>query len=295
MKTYLRHRSLNVIDVKELFALEYLDFEGKYKDYSEKHDFFELCFVIQGEITLTMEGESITLSEGELVFIEPNTEHSYFSETGNRSSAFVICFECTSSAARSISGRRFRLNRDQQFYIKKIINESKATFRTNENDLLELLPTPNFGGQQSIHILIEYLLIDLIRQSSAEQNPGIVFLNGENFYPDLVGLIKGYLERNIGKKISLDDVSKKFNYSRSFICKIFKAETGESLITYFNRIEIDKAKKLLSEGDRHASEISELLGFSEPKYFGAIFKNQVGISPAAYKELVKNTEKENEK
>ena len=38
MKTYLRHRIQNVVDVKELIALEYLDFEGKYKEYVEKHN-----------------------------------------------------------------------------------------------------------------------------------------------------------------------------------------------------------------------------------------------------------------
>ena len=292
MKTYLRHRSLNVVDVKELIALEYLDFEGKYKDYSEKHDFCELCFVMHGELTLTMEDASIPLTKNQLVFIEPNTLHSYFSASGNQSSAFVICFECPSGAVRSLSGRRVALTPSQQYCITKIIEESKATFRTNEKDLLELLSMPSFGGQQAIILLIEYLLIDLIRESSAEKNPGIVFLNGENFYTDLVELIKRYLERNIGKRLTLDDVSKKFNYSRSFICKIFKEETGESLITYFNKIKIEEAKKLLCESDRRAAEISELLGFSEPKYFGAIFKKQVGISPAAYREQLRKTNKE---
>lgn len=292
MKTYIRHRSLNVVDVKELIALEYLDFEGKYKNYTEKHDFCELCFVLHGEITLTTEDGAISLSKQEMVLIEPNTEHSYFSASGNQNSAFVICFECPSSAVRSLSGRKFVLTQDQQFCIRKIIDESNTTFRTNEKDMLELLSIPSFGGQQSIILLIEYLLIDLIRQSSAEKNPDIIFLNGENFYPDLVELIKRYLERNIGKRLTLDDVSKKFNYSRSFICKIFKEETGESLITYFNRIKIEEAMRLLRETDRRASEISELLGFSEPKYFGAIFKKQVGISPASYRKKTRNTNME---
>ena len=53
MKTYLRHRTLNVIDVKELIALEYLDFEGKYKDYSERHDFWELCYAESGDIDVS--------------------------------------------------------------------------------------------------------------------------------------------------------------------------------------------------------------------------------------------------
>ena len=41
MKTYLRHKISNVVDVKELIAFEYLDFEGKYKEYSESCKLFE--------------------------------------------------------------------------------------------------------------------------------------------------------------------------------------------------------------------------------------------------------------
>ena len=52
MKTYLRHKSMNVIDIKELAALEYLDFEGKYGNYEEKHTFWELCYVVKGEAEL---------------------------------------------------------------------------------------------------------------------------------------------------------------------------------------------------------------------------------------------------
>ena len=141
MKTYLRHRILNVVDVKELFALEYLDFEGKYKDYSEKHNFFEMCFVLDGEITLNLDGDASIISRGELILIEPNTEHSYFSSNGNRNCAFVVCFECPSIAVRSLAGRKFSLTRDQEYFFDKIIKESAGTFWTNEKDLLELLPT----------------------------------------------------------------------------------------------------------------------------------------------------------
>ena len=75
----------------------------------------------------------------------------------------------------------------------------------------------------------------------------------------------------------------RFNYSRSFICRIFKEETGETLITYFNRVKIEEAKNLLLNTDNTVTEISEMLGFSEVKYFGVIFKKQVGKSPAAYR------------
>lgn len=283
MKTYLRHRTLNVIDVKELTALEYLDFEGKYKGYSENHDFCELCFVERGDITLTLEDGTRDLSDGSLVLIMPNTVHSYLSARGNDSRAFVICFECTSHTLRLLSGVVSVADEGEIYCIKKIITESAGTFRINERDQLELIASPSFGGQQAIILQLEYLLISLLRRHLAERRSDVVLLSGDKFYPDLVDIISGYLRDNVHRKISLSDVCARFNYSRSFICKIFKEQTGESLISYFNRLKIEEAKRLLADTDLTVISISERLGFSEAKYFGVMFKKQEGVSPQAYR------------
>lgn len=292
MKTYLRHRSLNVIDIKEIIALEYLDFEGKYRDYTENHDFCELCFVEKGKITIQLKNEKQELSRGDLVFIEPNTRHTYFSEIGNQSRVFVMCFECPGSTLRMLSGKRFMAEEDEIYCIRKIIGESQNTYRMNENDLLEVLTSPSFGGQQAVILQLEYLLISLLRRLFSENSSEIVFLSKEKFYKDLVDIITDYLRSNVNQKIRLSDICKRFNYSRSFICKIFKEQTGESLITYFNRLKVEEAKRLLCESDMSAASISEHLGFSEAKYFGVIFKNQVGTSPAAYREKIRKENKE---
>ena len=275
---------MNVIDVKGFVALEYLDFEGKYKDYEEKHDFCELCFVESGEIDLILDTSEITLSKNEIVFIKPNTSHSYRSKDGNQNRAFVICFECPSSSLATLSGVKFERDEKDTYCMRRIIDECKSTFRMNESGLLEVLSSSSFGGQQAIILQLEYLLINLLRRHASEKNSGIVFLRGERFYSELVSVIKEHLQSNLAKKISINDVCKKFSYSRSFICKIFKEQTGESLITYFNRLKLEEAKRMLLESEATLSEISEILGFSETKYFGTVFKKIYGMSPAAYRE-----------
>ncbi len=282
-KTYLKHRSLNVIDVKEIVALEYLDFEGKYKDYEEEHNFCEVGFVESGEVSLHVDGRELTLKQNDVVFIEPNTHHAYYSSRGNDNRVFVTCFECTSYSTRLLSGNKFHLDDKELFCQKLIIEESKNTYKTNENDQLELLSVPSFGGQQAVKIQLEYLLISILRKYSATKNSGIVFLNGESFYEDLVNIIKEYLQSNVRNKLSLKDVCSNFNYSRSFICKIFKEETGETIITHFNKLKIEYSKKLLSESQLSITDISEKLGYSEPKYFGSSFKNLVGLTPLEYR------------
>ncbi len=283
MKTYLRHRIFNVIDVKELIALEYLDFEGKYKNYVEKHDFWELCYVEKGEIGFVCEGKTRKLAEGEIVLIEPNRSHSYFSENGNKNKTFVICFACSSQALKPLGGAFFTATKEQIDCLGKIIEECKHTFYMNDSDLLQSVPAPNFGGQQAILIHLEYLLICLLRRLSVSEDLGVVFLREEEFYEDLVKIIIRFFQEHVGEKLSLEDICKKVNYSRSFLCRTFKAQMGETLFSYFNRLKIEEAKRMLKETDFTVVSISRELGFSEVKYFGSLFKRLVGVSPIVYR------------
>ena len=284
MRTYLRHKIENVIDVKELIALEYLDFEGKYKNYEEKHAFWEICYVEEGVITLSLDGENTQLSAGELVFIAPDVVHSYTSEKGNQNRAFVVCFESFSVSMRSLSSARFRLDDAQRKCIELVIDESKNTFYMNPSGLLETVSEPNFGGAQAIILQLEYLILCLMRRLSSEDGSEIVFLREDRFYADLVNVIIRYFSRHVNERISLDDVCSKVNYSRSFICKTFKEQTGETLFSYFNRMKIDEARRLLTETSLTVTDIAARLGFSEVKYFCSLFKKLTGVTPVVYRE-----------
>jgi len=284
MKTYLRHRICNVIDVKELIALEELDFEGKYRNYEESHDFWELCFVSDGGISVQIGNRSFPLYKDQMILISPNKKHSYQSPDGNKSKSFVVCFDSFSQALEAISEYVFSLENNELFCMNMIMAESSSTFRTNESDHLAVLSTPIFGGQQALLLQLEYLLISLVRQISAKKSSEIVFFSDDNFYEELVSAIQRYLRENLIRKITLNDVCDRFNYSRSFICKTFKSQTGESLITCLNRMKTEKAAKLLRETNKSIKDVATDLGFREIKYFDTVFKKRYGVSPAQYRE-----------
>lgn len=283
LKTYLRHRIWNVVEVKELIALEYLDFSGKYKDYSEHHDFWELCFVERGEVSLFVDADSISLKEGELFLISPDRIHSYNSCKGSDAKAFVVCFASSSVALKAVGNRRFFSDETFQRCMRQIIEEGYGTFKMNEEEHLEVLEEPNFGGQQAILLQLEYLLILLLRKLSLEKNSMVVFLDGETFYSDLSKIVLRFFEEHVRENLSLDDVCKKMNYSRSFLCKTFKKQTGETLMGSFNRMRMREAAKLLEQTNESVTSVALYFGFSEVKYFGALFKRYMGVSPTEYR------------
>lgn len=288
MKTYLRHRIRNVIDIKELIALEYLDFEGKYRNYVESHDFWELCYVVNGCIQVFLEENSLTVKSHQLVLIPPNKKHSFFSENGNKNKAFVVCFDSFSQVLQPISACVFEEDEVQCSCLEKIIDECATTFYMNESSLLDVVASPIFGGQQALLLQLEYLLITLVRRMSVKKNPSIVFISDENFYADLGNMMLRYLRENIHKKLTLDDICNKFSYSKSFLCKVFKEQTGQTLIDCFNRLKVEEAKRLLTQTKQSVTVIAGSLGFREVKYFDAIFKKFAGTTPVAYRNNKEN-------
>lgn len=283
LKTYLRHSIQNVVDVKDLTALEYLDFEGKYRDYSELHDFWELCYVENGELTLSLDEKSLVLVGGTLFLIPPNRKHSYTASPSGENRAFVACFESSSQSLKSLAEIPILAGEVERASINSVIEESQSTFYMNENEHLEALPSANFGGQQAILLQLEYLLIRLLRRLSSDKNAEVVFLDGKQFYSDLAEVLMRHFRDNLGARLSLSDVADKFNYSRSFLCKTFKEQTGESIMSCFMRLKVEEAERLLRETDKTVSEVAATLGFSDAKYFGALFKSHTGASPTEFR------------
>lgn len=274
MKTYLRHRIYNVVDIKELLALEYLDLNGKYKDYSEAHDFWELCYLQQGELCCIIDGKELPMAEGQIAITAPNQEHSYRGDA----KAFVVCFESPSQALKALIGDVHTLDEEQKQCMEQVIAEAAQTFRMNEQEQLEALAHPAFAGQQMIILQLEYLLICTLRKIN-----DIIFLDGEDFHADIAEVIKEYFRTHLHSRLNLEQICKRMNYSRSFLCRTFKEQTGESLMACFNRMKLEEAKRLLCTTKQSAARISAELGFSDAKYFNSLFKKKVGVAPAVYR------------
>ena len=282
MKDYLHHKIYNAINVKGLTALEFLDFKGKYKDYSESHEFWEICYVKEGEISLIIKGKEIILSKGQLFVIPPNYTHCY-KDNSEYSQVFVICFESVSDVLKSLSMVVFDLTFDEMYCLDKIILENKETFTMNYDDLLEVIQTPVFGGKQAIILQLEYLLILLARQNFNHNSNKIVLLNEETFYKELIDLVISFLKENLNKKLSLNEICENLHCSRSFLCRVFKEQTGQTTIACFNNLKVEEAKNMLVDTQMSISEISFALGFSEVKYFHFFFKKNVGVTPTDFR------------
>ncbi len=58
---------------------------------------------------------------------------------------------------------------------------------------------------------------------------------------------------------------------------------GRSPKEEITRVQIERAKRLLTETDLSAAEVAEKCGYSQPKYFSQVFHAKVGLPPGAYR------------
>lgn len=104
---------------------------------------------------------------------------------------------------------------------------------------------------------------------------------------NLVDEIIRYLNENIHKSVSTDEIVNKFNYSPSYLFSLFKKKTGYSIIHFFNLLKVQKACEYLNFSDLSVKEICFKMGFQDPLYFSRVFKKYMGIAPTDYrKELI---------
>ena len=137
--------------------------------------------------------------------------------------------------------------------------------------------------RQFIKNTIELLIISLLSANAIEKKSRVSVYEHFSQRQTLTENIIGYLNENLEKELSLNDISKQFSYSLSSIKRIFKEETGSSIIAYLNDLRMEKAKQLLERGGLGVGEVASVVGFENIYYFSNAFKKKYGKSPSFFK------------
>ena len=88
------------------------------------------------------------------------------------------------------------------------------------------------------------------------------------------------------EKITIKWVADKLFVSESHLMHEFKVETGTTFKDCLKQYRIAKAKELFQKGDMRISEVAEAVGIPVVRYFGQVFKEQVGKTPTEYVEFL---------
>ena len=100
---------------------------------------------------------------------------------------------------------------------------------------------------------------------------------------DIVEQAIHYMRENIENRITLAEVLRYVGYSQSHFSTVFKKKTGMSPLSYFNRLKVEHACKLLKTTDLKVNMICYKVGIEDPLYFSRLFSKVMGMSPTDYR------------
>ena len=123
-----------------------------------------------------------------------------------------------------------------------------------------------------IRILLEklYIKINAIRPDEDEAS------FTEN--PAFNRLIE-YVDDNFTKKLSLEQISDQFGFSKNYVCQLFKKHFNTTFSLYLTGKRMELAKQHLSDKTLSVSEVAYLCGYGDYHSFYRVYKNYYGCSP----------------
>ena len=115
------------------------------------------------------------------------------------------------------------------------------------------------------------------------QSQFAIFTGQKKHDDELVQQVQLYIEKNIEQRISVGELSTKFNVGRRNFDRRFIKATGNTPIEYSQRVKIEAAKKAFETNRKTINEIMYEVGYSDVKAFREVFRKITGMSPLEYK------------
>lgn len=125
----------------------------------------------------------------------------------------------------------------------------------------------------------------MLQTAAASLEGGFRFAKPEDYGKSQVSVadIQLYLYEHLEENISLGQLAKQFYITETYLCDIFKKQTGETIVSFLRKLRIHRSKKLLVSSTLSLSEIAARCGYKDYSYFGKHFKADVGMSPDLYR------------
>lgn len=264
------------------------DFDIQHTVYESKesmadthyHTHYEVYYQHVGDRYYFIKDSTYYIKEGTLVYINTKDIHKTIEAYANKGERMLINFQ--RKFIEGIAGEH--ANKLLSCFEEEvgIIELTLAQKEEIEKLLFKMIKNNNEESSFYIQVLLSELLI-LSNQYLKEQGERkrIQIIAAPKY--ERVNQITKYLSENYSKKITLEEVAKRFYISPYYLSRLFKEGTGFNLINYINYVRINKAKELLKATELTITMIAGEVGFESTTHFDRVFKEIVGVSPLKYR------------
>ncbi len=233
------------------------------------HEYSELLYCKSGTVKVTVNGEAMTYSSGQLVWIPPNYVHQYECD-----GAEVVCAVFSNDLIplffKALDGRSICVSPITLGELSPIIDD---LLRYKKKDYLAISGCLN---------LICAKVIEQSRFESGRNTDGILYQK-----------VISYVAEHYTENITLSMLAKTFGYNEKYISHALHDLTGMNFRRILSFYRVNHAKRLLEKGSVSIATVATDSGFSALNTFHRAFKEVTGLTPTEYKRKFLRKKSEN--
>lgn len=244
--------------------------------FPHNHAMYEVEYCISGDVVYMVEGVRYEMTPGTLLVIAPAVPHKlfmhsekpferhslYISYAGSKSFLETLAKECLPSLGKENLGSVF-YSQEAAADLCTLFEEIGKCSTSTDKRLNDLTP-----------VFVQTVLAKL-KILACTQKP-TMYSVGENHTMDSV---KDFLIRNLATDLTLQDIADRFNLSKDYCNKLFRKNTGMSIMQFIKYNRVLHARQMLSNGIS-PSEAAEHVGFSDYSNFYRAYRTITGRKPS---------------
>jgi len=244
--------------------------------FPHNHAMYELEYCISGDVVYMVEGVRYEMTPGTLLLIAPAVPHKlfmhsekpfdrhslYISYAGSKSPFEMLAKECLPSLGAENLGSVF-YSKETVADLLPLFAEIEHCSMSSDTRLNDLTP-----------LFVQAILAKL-KILACTQKP-TMYSVGENHTMDSV---KDYLIRNLAADLTLQDIADRFSLSKDYCNKLFRKNTGMSIMQFIKYNRVLHARQMLSDGIA-PSEAAERVGFGDYSSFYRAYRTITGRKPS---------------
>lgn len=255
-------------------------------DDPHRHSFFELVYVLQGTATHQLGEETAQLHAGEYFIIDTGSVHCY-KDVDN--CHIVNCLFLPEYIDRALaecpSLSSLLSNQVMHFGVPVDIRAADRVFQDPDGTVRRLIETmeqeyaaKRTGYMELLRCHLTQVLVHAVRAWEAAEKQRIPHR--------AVEVVTNRLRADCAHSLSLEALSREAGYTPQYLSALFRKDTGMSIQEFLQRLRVQKACRLLGQKNLPLADISQAVGYSDPKHFARVFRRYKGISPKEFRKTL---------
>lgn len=245
------------------------------------HEFDKIVVLLSGSVEYLVEGAAYKMQPGDIILVRHHMIHKAVIDVSVPYERIIIYLD-SSYVDRFAPDMGlmecFALAEKHRFCLARPNDDEWQDIKEQLSRLEDSTRDTAFAAEymQGTNLAQLLVYIDRIMQRSAEEKSGAAEYN------DKIADVLSYINENLAKELSVDELAAQSYLSRYHFMRLFKAQTGYTVHNYIRQKRLTLAARLIREG-MSASHAASECGFSDYSAFHRAFTSTFGVSPGKIK------------